>query len=171
MSRRVQIQANDVSRLLLEVRVVGGHVALDAVRLEPMFAPHPCHHHVADAQTGCQLAGRPMRGAARGVSCDLQNPRLQLRGEHGVDLADMPAVEPGDALLGESLAPTGHEAPAALDALRNLIPRMPSGQQQDQSRPSGILGPIRAAVGAPCQLHTLRVREGDGVCHERHYSL
>ena len=87
------------------------------------------------------------------------------------DLADMSAVEPGDPLLSESLAPAGHKASAALDALGGFIPRMAIGQQQNQPRSSGIFGPIRPAVGSPSQFHTLRVRQGDGVCHGRHYSL
>jgi hypothetical protein len=71
----------------------------------------------------------------------------------------MPAVESGEALLSESLAPAGHKAAAALDPLRGFIPRMAIGQQQNQPRSSGIFRPIRAAVGSPCQFHTLRVRQ------------
>ena len=50
--RRVQIQPNDVGRLLLKVRIVRGHVALDPMRLESVLAPHTRHHHVADVQMG-----------------------------------------------------------------------------------------------------------------------
>jgi hypothetical protein len=48
---------------------------------------------------------------------------------------------------------------------------MAFGQQQDQPGPSGVFRPIRPAVGSPSQFHTLRVRQRDGVCHGRHYSL
>jgi hypothetical protein len=41
----------------------------------------------------------------------------------------MSAVEPGNALLGKSLGPAGHEALAALDPLGNLIRRMAISQQ------------------------------------------
>lgn len=39
VSRRIQVQPDDVGSLLLEVRVVRGHIALDAMGLEPMLAP------------------------------------------------------------------------------------------------------------------------------------
>ena len=169
--RRVQIQTDDVGRLLLKVRIVRGHVALDAMGLESVLAPHSCHHHVADIQTSGELARGPVRRGAGCMARGLQNPRFQLRGEYRGDLADMPAVESGDALLGESLAPAGHKASAAFDALGGFVPRMAVGQQQNQPCSSGIFRPIRPAVGSPCQFHTLRVRQGDGVCHGRHYSL
>ena len=139
--------------------------------LEAVLAPHARHHHVADIQMSGELARGPVR---RGTGCmarTVQNPRFQLWGEHRGDLADMPAVESGDALLGESLAPAGHKAAAAVDALRSFVPRVAIGQQQNQSCSSGILRPIRPAGGSPSQFHTLRVRQGDGVCHRHHYSL
>jgi hypothetical protein len=71
----------------------------------------------------------------------LQNPRLQLRGEHRGDLADMPAVESGDPLLGKSLAPAGHKAAAAVDPLGGFIPRMAFGQQQESAALVGHLPP------------------------------
>jgi hypothetical protein len=101
----------------------------------------------------------------------LQNPRFQLRGQYRGDLADMPAVQSRDALLSEALAPAGHETAAALDPLGGFIPRMAFGQQQDQPGSSGVFRPIRPAGRAPRQFHTLRIRQGDGVCHGRHCSL
>ena len=101
----------------------------------------------------------------------LQNPRFQLRREYRGNLAYVAAVEPRDPLLSESLAPAGHKASATLDPFRSFVPCMAIGQQQDQPGSAGIFGSIRAAVGSPSQFHTLRVRQGDGVCHGRHYSL
>ncbi len=171
MRRRVQIQPDDISGLLLEVRIVRGHVALDPMGLQAVFAPHPHHHHVADTQLFSQLACRPVRRGARRVPGAPQDLRLQLRGKDRCNLADVSAVEPRDPLLSESLAPTGHKSSAALNPLRGFIPRMAIGQEQDQTGSSGIFGPICPAVGSPSQFHTLRVRQGNGVCHGCHHSL
>ena len=169
--RWVQIQTNDIGRLLLEVRVVRGHVALDPMGLEPVLAPHARHHHVADLQMGGELARGPVRRGTRCMARTLQNPRLQRRREHTRHLAYVPAVESGDPLLSEALAPAGHKASAALDALARFIPRMAIGKEQNQSRSSGIFRPIRSAARSPAQFHTLRVRQADSVCHGRYYSL
>ena len=64
--------------------------------------------------------------------------------------AALPAVESRDTLLGKSSAPTSNKTPAAVDALRHVIPGMTLGQQQNQPRPPGIFGPIRPASGSPC---------------------
>src|SRR5882762_6739691 len=118
MGRRVQVQANDVRRLLLKVRIVRGHVALDALGLESMLAPHPRHHHMADIQMGRELARGPMGRAARPVARALQNPRFQLRGEYRGNLAEVAAVEPGDPLL------RSEEHTSELQSHLNLVCRL-----------------------------------------------
>ena len=60
MLRWVQIQADDVRRLRLELRVGGRHIALQPMRLESMFRPDPRDPHVADPKVGCQFAGTPV---------------------------------------------------------------------------------------------------------------
>src|SRR5215469_12791479 len=144
MRRRVQIQPNNVGRLLLKIRIIRGHVAFYVVRLKAVLTPHPCHHHVADLQMRSEFARAPVGYSTRRcVSRRLQNPRFQFRCQHGSDLPQMAAVESRDALLGKSSAPTSDKTPAAVDALRHFIPGMPFGQQQDQPCPPGIFGPSR----------------------------
>ena len=46
--RRVQVQPDHVGRLGLEVRVVGGQVALQPMRLEAVLGPDARHRHVRD---------------------------------------------------------------------------------------------------------------------------
>ncbi len=65
--RRVQIQPNNVGRLLLEIRIVRGHVAFHAMRLQSVLTPHPRHHHVADIQTCTEFARAPMRYSTLGA--------------------------------------------------------------------------------------------------------
>src|SRR5512133_3668004 len=50
MRRRVQIQPNDVGRLGFKLRIIGGHVALHSMRLQPMLSPYPSDRHVMCAQ-------------------------------------------------------------------------------------------------------------------------
>jgi hypothetical protein len=50
MLGRLDVQPDNIGRLELEVRVVGGHVAFDPMGLKPGALPHPRHHHVADTQ-------------------------------------------------------------------------------------------------------------------------
>lgn len=168
MRRRIQVQPDDIRGLFLKVGIVRGHVALDPVRLEPMLAPHPCHHHVAHVQMRGQFARAPVgRPTRRRAACRLQNPGFQLRRAHRGDLSEMPAVESRDPLLGKSFTPARHKASAAVEERRHFIPRMAFGQSQDQPRPSSIFRPIRPAIGSPPQLHALRIRQTDRVCHGR----
>ena len=147
MRRRIQIQPDNIGRLGLKVRIVRGHVALDPMRLQSVLAPDSRHHHVADVQVSAELARAPVRRAiARRTARRLQDPRFELRREYRGDLAQVPAVEPRDPLLDESLVPAGDKAAAALDPFGHFIPRMAFGQQQDQPRSSGIFRPIRSAV-------------------------
>jgi hypothetical protein len=80
MLRRFDVQPNNIGRLELKVRVVGGHVALEAMRLESGPPPHPRHHHVADTQMAGQFAAAPVgRTIRRRSAGPLQNPGLQRR--------------------------------------------------------------------------------------------
>jgi SAM-dependent methyltransferase len=80
MSRWVEIKTDNIRGLLLEVRIVRGHVALDPMGLQSMLTPHPRHHHMAHAQLLPELARAPLRQpTGRCPARRLQNPRLKLR--------------------------------------------------------------------------------------------
>src|SRR4051794_26470587 len=82
MCRGIRIQPNDVGRFGFKLRVIGGHVALHPVRLEPMLGPHTRHCHVMRSQFLSQLACAPMRGPiAWTLPSALQNACLQFRRE------------------------------------------------------------------------------------------
>jgi len=63
---RIQIQAEDVGCLAFKVRIVAGHVALQAVRLEPRRAPDAMDRVLAQAELARQFPARPVRGAIPG---------------------------------------------------------------------------------------------------------
>jgi hypothetical protein len=56
MLRRAQVQPDNVSGFGFEIRIVAGHVALQAVRLQASLFPHPTHSVLADAQCCGKLA-------------------------------------------------------------------------------------------------------------------
>src|SRR4051794_17066594 len=62
MLRRLKVEADDVGGFLLELRIVGGHVAVQLMRLQTQLRPHPLHGGFTDPQCCCHLAAGPMRG-------------------------------------------------------------------------------------------------------------
>src|SRR2546421_6255004 len=56
----VEVKADDVGRLGLEVRVVGSHIALEAMWLETGPLPDPGHPHVRYIQVPSQLSAAPV---------------------------------------------------------------------------------------------------------------
>ena len=61
MLRRVQIQADRIGGLRLEVGIVGGQISFQSVRLETVLCPHPRDPHIAvtklDREFPCALVG------------------------------------------------------------------------------------------------------------------
>ena len=79
---RIQIQADDVRRLALEVRIVGSHVALQSMGLEAGFPPDTMHHRLADAECGGEFAAGPVGGTvARLAAGRVEDASAQFRGE------------------------------------------------------------------------------------------
>ncbi|MGA8058724.1 MAG: hypothetical protein WB999_10805 [Candidatus Binataceae bacterium] len=64
--RWIDVQPDHVGRFALEVRIVGGHVALEPMGLKPGAPPHPRDHHVIYPQRPCQPAIAPVGGAILG---------------------------------------------------------------------------------------------------------
>ena len=62
VSRRLEIEADDLGRLGLEGRIVAGHVMTPPGRLQTGLGPDASNPHVTDAQLGGELARTPMSG-------------------------------------------------------------------------------------------------------------
>ena len=60
MIRRVQIEADNVGGLLLEVGILAEHVTAQPVRLKAMPSPHPRNGHVIGAKHSGQPATAPV---------------------------------------------------------------------------------------------------------------
>src|SRR5437660_281967 len=54
--RRLQVEANDVGRLLFKLRVIAGHVPTQPMRLNTEMAPDTAHARLTNAQ----LFGKPI---------------------------------------------------------------------------------------------------------------
>ena len=99
MLRRFDVQPDNISRLEFEIRVVGGHVAFDPMRLESGPLPHPRDHHMANAQVAGQLAATPVGGAVgRRSAGPFQNLRFQCRSPFFHRPSTMARVQPGQPL-------------------------------------------------------------------------
>ncbi len=68
MPRRIEVEAKDIGGLGLKVGIVGGHVALQAMRLEIGLAPDAVDQVFADAEMLSEFATRPVGGAVAGLA-------------------------------------------------------------------------------------------------------
>ena len=75
MLRRPQIQSDNVGGFAFELRIVAGHVTLQAMGLQSSFFPDPMHRVFADSQRCRQFAATPMGGTVAGfLASGRQNP-------------------------------------------------------------------------------------------------
>ena len=106
MLRRFDIQPDNISRLKFEIRIVGGHVALDPLGLESGALPHSRHHHMANPQMLGQLTATPVGRAIRHWSTGpLQNAGFECRGSFLHNPSPMARVQPGQPLCLEAPLP------------------------------------------------------------------
>ena len=170
MRRRVQIQSNDVGGLLLKVRVISRHVAIEPLRLEAVLGPHPRHHHMTDLELRSQPARAPLSGpVGRGtLARPLQNARLQRRSQRAGLLPSVSAEQPCQPLFPKSLAPAINKRIIAVQLVANRGPCMACLQQQQQPRPARVIGTPATAGGSLVEFHTFRIRQYNGVLHEHH---
>jgi hypothetical protein len=107
---RIQIQAEDVGCLAFKVRIVAGHVALQAVRLEPRRAPDAMDRVLAQAELARQFPARLVRGAipGRALGGGRPHPRLELGRDDGRPALRVAIFhQPVEAFLQEALLPPG----------------------------------------------------------------
>ena len=162
--RWVQVQPQHVRRLLLEVRVVGQHVALEAMRLQPGSAPHLRNQPMTDPHHLGEFARAPVRAAVGrrlpglGQDAGFERGRAERRG-----LPTILRPQAGQPFALEPLFPS-------IDVIRETPhgradggERRTVGQHQNDRRPSGVLRanlPASSAafqfvtfIGRQCQRH------------------
>jgi len=104
--RRVQLQSDDVGRLGLKVRVVGGDIAFESVRPQSMLSPHARDHHVGDIQLRTQFSRTRMRGSIIGFAlhAPLQDACFQNWRQHRRHLPGVTTKQSRQAFLHKPLA-------------------------------------------------------------------
>jgi hypothetical protein len=79
MIRRVQVKADNVGGLLLEVGILAQHVTAQPVRLKAVPSPNPRNRHVIGAKCSRQPTAAPVGGSVlRAATGPLQNARLKF---------------------------------------------------------------------------------------------
>jgi hypothetical protein len=167
MLRRVQIQPNDVGRFLLEIGIVGQHVAFDAMGLQAGAAPDTGHEHVTDAEHLRQLAGAPVRTPIGWALSGLgQHARFQRRCSHARGLPAILRPQSGQPLPLEPLFPAADVIGVAPHRRHDRGERRAVSQHQNDLSATGIFRadlatpqtPLKfgAFIGSQCQRHTAR---------------
>lgn len=96
------------------------HVALQPVRLNPGFQPHPVNQILADIKSLREFAATPMRRSAGGLlTRSVQYPRPQLRREPIRLLAGMIGAQSVNARRQEAFLPANNRRGRCPQALPN----------------------------------------------------
>ena len=66
MLRRIHVQADNVSGLFLKTWIVGGHIAVQSMRLQPGLGQDALHGGFAQAERSRQFPARPVSGTIAG---------------------------------------------------------------------------------------------------------
>ena len=140
VSRRVQIEANNIRGLGFKVRVVADHVVAQPGWLQPVTLPDSGHGHVGGAELLGQAPGTPMRAAVIGAAPGpLQNSRFQLGRTFGGGASLVPGDQAAQALLSKAPPPPLQIGSAARKVARGLSQAPPARQLQDHPRPARVL--------------------------------
>jgi hypothetical protein len=145
--RWIHIQSDHVGRFGLKVGIIGLHVPLDPMRLQPSRLPRVRHVVVIDPQQRRELAGTPVGAPVRRrLTRLLKNPRLHRRCQHHRGLTVVPGLQPGEALGQKPSPPAINEVAVARDRGFDHRVRGAIGQHQDYARASRILRANLAAT-------------------------
>jgi hypothetical protein len=98
--RWIHVQPNHVGRFGLGVGIIGLHVSLEPVRLQPSPLPRVCHVVVIDPQQPRELAGTPERAPVRWRRAHLlKNPRFHRGCQDRWRQTVVPGLQPGEAVV------------------------------------------------------------------------
>src|SRR5438552_7991130 len=165
VGRRFKIEADDVTRLGLKVRVVAGHVAAQTMRLQPGACPDPRDPVVAQPKFSSQFARTPVgRAIARSAPGVLKNPSLYFRRILGRRPTFMPRIETTDALLQKAPLPAHNIVLAALQRLHNLAVGVACRQLENELRSLNIIAAPTPRSHPTFEFQALRRSHCNSVC-------
>ena len=158
--RRIQVEPEDIRSLALEVRVVGGHVALNPVRLDTRALPRTGHCHVWQYHRLGEPADAPVRRTIGRLALRPgQDASFQPWRQHLGDAATVVRVQPSEAALEKPRLPVADKSRTARQNRAHLIVGPPVGQQQEQTRHLDLSSPRHAAPHPPRQLVPFGIRQ------------
>lgn len=144
--RGIEIQPDDVRRLLIEVRVVREHVVLHPMRLEAS-APHTRDKHMTEAEHLRQFLGTPARTSVRRRLVRLrEDPRFHGWRAHRRGLSPIARFQAGKSLHLKPLLPAHDVRWVAVDGVGDRFVRCATGQHQNDPGSPCI---FRAPLAAP----------------------
>jgi hypothetical protein len=157
MIRRVQIKADNVGGLLLEVGILAQHVTAQPVRLKPVPSPNPRNGHVIGAQRGGQPTAAPVGGSVlRATTGPVQYTCLKLCciWPHFATL--MTGHQSRQPACQKALSPAlniGRTAPKHAGYCTHSKPR---AQRKNDAGAPGILRPNSSGSNTPAQFSAFR---------------
>jgi len=104
--RRLQVEANDVGRLLFKLGIIASHVTTQPMRLNAEMAPDPVYARLANAQSFGQPIAAPVgRTVGRTLPRGLQDACLGLSGTGSALTTAITRIESRQTLLLKALLP------------------------------------------------------------------
>ena len=157
MIRWIQIKANNVGGLLLEVGILAQHVTAQPVRLKAVSGPNPRNRHVIGAQRSGQPAAAPVGGAVlRATTGPLQNTRLKLGGISSYFATLMTGHQPRQTTDQKALSPALNIGRTALKHPGDRTHPKPRTQRKNDLGAPGILGSNRSGPNPSRQFSAFR---------------
>ena len=143
---RVEVQANHIPELDLELGIVGEFESAFEVGLEVLAAPDPGHAAVREAEMGGQSARAPASPAGRSLAGGFDDALDHGGGQGGLAAAAGPVPQARKALPFKALRPFADAGQTDLQVLGNILECPAFGAQEDNPRAQAIaLGGGRGA--------------------------
>ncbi len=150
--RRVQIKADNVGGLLLEVAILAQHVTAQPVRLKAVPSPNPRNGHVIGAKRDGQPTAAPVGGSVlSATSGPLQNACLKLRGIVPQFATLMTGHQSRQTACHKTLSPALHIRGTTPTHACYRTHSKPRAQRKNNLSAWGILGSYRSRPNPPAQ--------------------
>jgi hypothetical protein len=157
MIRRVQIKADNVSGLLLEVGILAQHVTAQPVRLKAVPSPNPRDGHVIGAQRSGQPAAAPVGGSVlRATASPLQNAGLKFCYVRSYLATLMAGYQSRQTVCQKTLSPALNIRGTTSKHAGYRTHSQPRAQRKNDSGAPGILGSNSPGPNAPAQFSAFR---------------
>jgi hypothetical protein len=156
MSGRTEVQADDIGRLKLKIRIVAGHVTFQPMRLQPSLFPGAMDSVFANTQGCRKLAATPVcRPIDRPLARSRQNPGPQGRSKNAGRLARMTSIKSIHAAIEKPRFPPADGRRRRVQLSLDGVERRTFSKHQDQSSAKHVSSGQRTGLCDTAQLSTL----------------